>query len=363
MLLRFLYQTKIYDLLAKGESVKQYLHNQNKKYYIHHVFKTIHGSVRFVKKQTFNSITLISLMKKHILITGATGMIGRKLLDELHKAGHTISVLSRKSRKIKNAKVYVWDIYKQQIDLDCMTGIDTVIHLAGENIAEQKWTKERKQQLIESRTLSAKLLQKAIIDTNAPVEHFISASAVGYYGNRGDDILTEDDESGSDFLAKCCRLWEEAVEEGSSLNMRIVKLRLGVILAKGSGALASLEKPIRYLAGAALGSGMQWMPWVHIDDVVEMFKAAVEHEEFNGTYNACAPFPVTNATLTKAVAKQLHRPVWPFSVPEKIMEMIMGKMSAIVLNSTNTSAQKILNAGFEFKFTHLEDALTDIYKK
>ena len=302
-------------------------------------------------------------MKKHILITGATGMIGNKLLNELHKRGHTISILSRRSRNLRNAKVFTWDIYQQQIDLECMNGINTIIHLAGENIAEKKWTKERKQQLIESRALSARLLHKAILETNTAVKTFISASAVGYYGDRGDDILTEDSGSGSDFLAKCCKLWESAVEEGSSLNMRIVKFRLGVILAKDAGALASLEKPVRYFAGAALGKGTQWVPWVHIDDTVAMFTDAVENEVFNGTYNACAPFPVTNTTLTKAVAKQLHRPVWPFNIPEKIMEMIMGKMSAIVLNSTNTSAQKLLDTGFKFKFTHLEDALNEIYQK
>ncbi|TCD02561.1 TIGR01777 family oxidoreductase [Pedobacter psychroterrae] len=302
-------------------------------------------------------------MKKHILITGATGTVGKKLISELHASGHTISILSRKPSAIKNAKVYVWDVYKQQIDLNCLTGVDTVIHLAGENIAEKKWTKERKQQIIESRTFSTALLYKAIKETNAPVKTFISASAVGFYGSRGDEILTEDASSGTGFMATCCKLWEDAVDEGTSLGLRIVKFRIGVILAKGEGALASLEKPIRFFAGAALGSGTQWMPWVHIDDITAMFKNAVENSAFNSTYNACAPFPVTNATLTKVVAKQLHRPVWPFNVPEKVLEMILGKMSAVVLNSTNTSAQKILDTGFEFKFTHLEDALADIYQK
>lgn len=302
-------------------------------------------------------------MKKHILITGATGTIGKKLISELHASGHTISILSRKPRPIKNAKVYVWDVYKQQIDLNCLTDVDTIIHLAGENIAEKKWTKERKQQIIESRTFSTALLYKAIKETNAPVKTFISASAVGFYGNRGDEILTEDASSGTGFMAICCKLWEDAVDEGTSLGLRIVKFRIGVILAKGEGALAALEKPIRFFAGAALGSGAQWMPWIHIDDITAMFKNAVENSAFNSTYNACAPFPVTNATLTKAVAKQLHRPVWPFNVPEKVLEMILGKMSAVVLNSANTSAQKILDTGFEFKFTHLEDALADIYQK
>lgn len=302
-------------------------------------------------------------MKKQILITGATGMIGKKLINVLLQLGHNISILSRKPRNIKNVTVYTWDVYKQQIDADCMKGIDTVIHLAGEGIADKKWTKERKQQIIDSRVLSTQLLYKTIKETNAPVSTFISASAVGYYGNRGDEILTEQSATGTGFMAKCCKLWEDSVDEGQALNLRIVKLRVGVILGKGEGALASLEKPILFFAGAALGSGKQWMPWVHIDDIVAMFKKAVDDEDFKGTYNACAPFPVTNATLTKAVAKQLHRPVWPIKVPEKVLEMILGKMSAVVMNSTNTSAQKLLDTGFNFKFTHLEDALADIYKK
>ena len=290
-------------------------------------------------------------------------MIGYKLIAELHKRGHTISILSRKARIIENAKVFLWDVDKQEIDLKCMTGVDTIIHLAGENISEKKWTKERKQELIHSRTASAKLLYKAISATNSPIETFISASAVGYYGNRGDEILQENSGSGTGFMATCCKLWEDAVDEGIYLDLRIVKFRIGVILAKGKGALASLEKPIRFFAGAALGSGSQWMPWVHIDDIITMFSDAVDDEHFEGTYNACAPFPVTNATLTKAVARQLKRPVWPFNVPEKVLEMLLGKMSAIVLNSTNTSAQKMLDTGFSFKFTHLDNALSDIYKQ
>ncbi|HKG07668.1 MAG TPA: TIGR01777 family oxidoreductase [Pedobacter sp.] len=302
-------------------------------------------------------------MKKHILITGATGMVGKKLIQTLHEKGHEINVLSRKKGNIKHAKIYLWDVYNDKIDPECIEGIDTVIHLAGENIAEQKWTKERKQRIIDSRVKSAQLIQKLIKDTNAPVKAFISASAVGYYGDCGDEILTETSSNGYGFLAECCKLWEESVDKGKSLGLRIVKFRIGVVLGSGEGALAALDKPIRYFAGAPLGSGRQWIPWVHVDDIVSMFAAAVDDPRINGAYNACAPFPVTNETLTKAVAKAVHRPVWPVHVPEKILEMILGKMSIIVLTSTNTSTQKLLDEGFIFKYTHLEDALTDIYKK
>lgn len=302
-------------------------------------------------------------MKKHILITGATGLIGKKLIKALQEKGHIISILSRKPGKIKNVIVHLWNVYKQQIDPACIHGVDTVIHLAGEGIADKKWTKERKQKLIDSRVRSAQLLHKLIKDSNAPVRTFISASGVGYYGDCGDEILTEGSSNGYGFLAECCKLWEEAADRGKSLGMRIVKFRIGFILAAGEGALTSLDKPIRLFAGAPLGSGKQWVPWVHIDDIISMFTAAVDDPSINGAYNACAPFPVTAETLTKAVAKALRRPVWPIHVPEKVLEMILGQMSSVVLISNNTSAQKLLDEGFNFKYTHLEDALADIYKK
>jgi len=301
-------------------------------------------------------------MKNQILITGATGMLGKKLINALHESGHRVSVLTRKATSIKNATVYLWDVYKQTIDPNCLQGIDTIIHLAGENIAEKKWTKERKQQIIDSRVMSAQLLYKTIKETQAPVKTFISASAIGYYGNRGDEILTEESGSGTGFLSRCCKLWEEAVDEGTSPDLRIVKFRIGFVLGKSEGGLAALERPIRYFVGAPLGSGKQWTPWVHIDDIVNMFLTAAENPSYQGAYNACAPFPVTNETLTKAIAKTIKRPVWPIHVPEKVLEMILGKMSILPLISTNTSAQKLLDAGFIFKYTHLEDALTDIYK-
>lgn len=302
-------------------------------------------------------------MKKHILITGGTGLVGKKLITALHLAGHSISLLTRKSKPVKHAKIYLWDVYKNQIDPACIEGVDTVIHLAGENIAEKKWTKERKQKIINSRVMSAELLQKLIKDTNAPVRSFISASAVGYYGDCGDEILTEHSSNGYGFLAECCKLWEDAVDKGRSLGMRIVKFRIGFIMAKKEGALAAMDKPIRLFAGAPLGSGRQWIPWVHIDDIVRMFSNAVNDIQYNGAYNACAPYPVTNETLTKAIAKILHRPVWPIHIPEKLLEMILGKMSDVVTISNNTSAQKLLDEGFRFKYTHLEEALINIYKK
>lgn len=300
-------------------------------------------------------------MNKHILITGATGMVGKKLIQILMEKGHQISVLSRKAIRIKDVKVYLWDIYESKIDPQCLSGIDTIIHLAGENIAGGKWTDARKKKIIDSRVLSAQLLYNTIQEQNAPIKTFISAAAVGYYGDAGDEVLTEESPNGSGFLAECCAKWEAAADQGLSMGIRVVKWRIGVILAKQGGALKAMEQPIRYFFGAGLGTGKQWVPWVHLDDILEMFTLSAEKENYAGAYNATAAHPVSNITLTKAIAKQLHRPVWPVNVPEFVLKIILGELSAVVLNSNNTSAQKLLDTGFKFKYSKLELALADIY--
>jgi uncharacterized protein (TIGR01777 family) len=302
-------------------------------------------------------------MNQHILLTGATGMLGKDLIEMLLKQGHTVSVLSRKARQINQVKVFLWDVYKQQIDAKCLEGVDSIIHLAGENISKGKWTDQRKKEIIDSRVLSTQLLYQTIAETKNQVKNFISAAAVGYYGTRGDEILTEESNPGHNFLAKCCIQWEKAVDQGQQLNLRVVKIRTGVVLSKDEGALEAMAKPIRFFAGAPLGNGKQWIPWIHYQDMTQIYLFALNNESLTGAYNASAPFPVTNKAITKAIAKQLHRPVWPFSIPRKALELILGEMSSLALNSTNTSAQKILSSGFKFKYTHIDQALADIYNR
>ncbi|KIO76616.1 cell division inhibitor [Pedobacter lusitanus] len=300
-------------------------------------------------------------MNQHILLTGATGMLGRDLIKTLLKRGDKISVLSRRPQQIDQVKVFLWDVYKQEIDPDCLEGVDSIIHLAGENIAKEKWSDQRKKEIIDSRVLSTQLLYKTITENSNQVKHFISAAAVGYYGSRGDEILTEESNPGNNFLADCCVKWENAIDQGRELGLRIVKIRTGVVLAKDEGALEAMAKPIRFFAGAPLGKGKQWIPWIHYQDMTRIYIHTLDNEALTGAYNASAPFPVTNKEMTKAIAKQLHRPVWPFSVPEKVLQLILGEMSSLVMNSTHTTAQKILSSGFLFRYTHLEEALADIY--
>jgi len=300
-------------------------------------------------------------LKKNILITGASGLIGSRLIKILVEKGHGISVLSRQSKNFNDLKSYTWDVEKQLLDLNAFDGIDTIIHLAGAGIADKRWTQKRKQELVDSRIKSTQLLYKTIKSINAPVKSFISASAVGYYGNRNDEILYEDSASGTGFLADCCKQWEQAVDEGLNLGIRVVKLRIGLVLSKQGGALSELAKPVNFFVGAALGSGKQWMPWIHINDLLSIFEKAVEDFEYSGTFNASSPFPVTNYEFTKILSKKLFRPLWPVNVPEFILKAMLGEMSSVVLNSNRTSSQKLLDMGFRFRYQALESALSEIY--
>lgn len=300
-------------------------------------------------------------MAKQILITGATGMVGKQLIPVLQALGYQISILTRKPTEIKNVKVYLWNVTKQTIDQNSLKGIDTIIHLAGEGIGDKKWTEERKKQIIASRVLSAKLLYQTIKETKAPIKTFISASAVGIYGDRREEVLAEKSANGTGFLSECCIKWEAAADEGTALGIRVVKIRIGLILSKNGGALAAMEKPIKYFAGAPLGNGKQWMPWIHLDDIVGIFTKAVADEQMNGAYNACSPIPVTNKLFTKQLALQLHRPVWPINVPKFALHALLGEMSILPLMSNNTTAQKILDAGYLFKYVNIDEALADIY--
>lgn len=300
-------------------------------------------------------------LKKNILITGASGLIGSRLIKNLLEKGHRISVLSRQSKNFNDFRSYNWDVEKQLIDQNAFDGIDTIIHLAGAGIADKRWTQKRKQELVDSRIKSTQLLYKTIKSINAPIKNFISASAVGYYGNRNDEILYENSSCGTGFLADCCKQWEQAVDEGLNLGIRIVKLRIGLVLSKQGGALTELAKPVIFFVGAALGSGKQWIPWIHLNDLLSIFEEVIEDSEYSGTFNASSPFPVTNYEFTKILSKKLFRPLWPVNVPEFILKALLGEMSSVVLNSNRTSSQKLLDMGFRFRYQALDSALSEIY--
>lgn len=300
---------------------------------------------------------------KNILITGATGLIGSRIVRSLQQRGHSIKILTRDPSRVINAEAFHWDIESGHIDAKCLQDIDTIIHLAGAGIADKRWTKKRKQEIVDSRVKSTKLLFDTIEKTGAKIETVISASGAGYYGHRGDEVLTEESSNGTGFLAECCKQWEDAIDEGNKFCNRIIKLRIGIVLTRHGGALVELEKPITFFAGAALGSGKQWIPWIHLYDMISIFEKAVEDPEFNGVYNTSSPFPVTNSEFTRALARKLVRPVWPVNVPEFVLRSLLGEMSEVVLISDRNSAQKLLDSGFQFRYPALEDALTEIYSQ
>lgn len=302
-------------------------------------------------------------MAKNILIAGATGLVGQQLVSKLLANGYQVSILARKPTSRTDVKVFTWDVYQQSIDYNALNGIDTIINLTGEGIADKPWTQERKQQIIDSRVKAAELIFKAVAATNASIESYISASAVGIYGDRADEILDEESLPGTGFMADCCLAWEKAADKGIALGIRVVKIRIGIVLSEKGGALPTMEKPVKLFAGAALGSGKQWMPWIHLDDLVNIFIKAVADQNMFDAYNAAAPSPVTNQTFTKTLGKVLHRPIWPFNVPKFVLKAILGEMSILPLISTNTSAQKILNTGFQFGYLDLEETLKAIYER
>lgn len=298
---------------------------------------------------------------KNILITGGGGFIGRHLIKRLQADGHQVSVLSRNPEGVKGMKAFYWNPKKQEIDRNCLSGINTIIHLAGEGIADKRWTESRKQEIIDSRTLSIGLLYQVLQETRMSVDSVISASAVGYYGDRGEELLTEGSTKGTGFLADCCQQWEEAVDYGMKLGFRVVKFRIGLPLSEEGGALMEFKKIVRSYMGSDLGNGRQWYPWIHIDDLVEMFVRAVDDSAYQGTYNACAPYPVRNHEFTKEVAKALHRPLWPLKVNKALLNIVLGEKSNLILMSSNTSSRKVEDQGYEFRYKTIQDALSNIF--
>jgi len=299
----------------------------------------------------------------HILITGGTGLLGKQLTAALLQKGYSVCHLSRKPGKNPDVTTYLWDINKGTIDPACIKGVDIIVHLAGEGIADEKWTDERKQQLIESRTKSIALIYNLLKSKAHKVTSVVSASGIGYYGDSGNELMTEDSPPSPAFIGQCCVKWEQAVDEGSTLDLRIVKFRTGVVLTKEGGALPKLAMPIRFGVGAALGSGKQWVPWIHMQDVIAMYLLGIEDDSLSGVYNMAAPFPVTNEHLTQAVARQLKKPLWLPHVPAFALKLFLGEMSTVVLGSTKVSPAKIEKSGFQFKYITLGDALEEIYGK
>lgn len=300
----------------------------------------------------------------NILITGATGLVGNKLVSSLKKDNHSIHYLSTSKSKLKNElnyKGFYWNPSTGEIDKKAFEDVSIIIHLAGASISK-KWTKAYKKEIIESRVEGANLIFETLKSTPNKVERFISASAVGIYPNDLNYIYHENNtQIDNSFLGEVTELWEKSANQFKSLSILVSIVRIGVVFAKESGALVEMTKPIKYGLGAVLASGKQYVSWIHVDDLVAIFKYVID-TNLKGVYNAVSPYPITNEELTKAIATTLHKPLFLPNVPKFILNFLLGEMHIILTNSQNVSCRKILDAGFQFQFASLNKSLQNLLK-
>jgi uncharacterized protein (TIGR01777 family) len=293
---------------------------------------------------------------RNILITGGSGLVGQRITALLEKKGYEVAWLSRSPQ---DRKTFLWNVEKGEIDSEAMEWADEVVHLAGAGVAEKRWTPERKKLILESRTQSTQVLLTAIKNAQSKPSTFISASAVGYYGfNTGTALVDENSPAGNDFLAEVVIAWENEVKKMESLQLRTVLLRIGIVLDAEGGALGEMLKPP---VAAPLGTGDQWMSWIHVEDLARMFVFALEKTTLQGVFNAVGPHPATNQQLTKEAAIAKRKPYVGIGVPGFALKLVLGEMAAMVLGGNRVSSQKIQKAGFEFEFPVLKNALKDLF--
>lgn len=304
-------------------------------------------------------------MKKNVLISGGSGFIGSHLTGLLIAKGYSVSILSRSEKQNKgDVFYYKWDVANQTIDENAVLNADYIIHLAGENIAEKRWTPKRKAAIIDSREKSTQLLYSVLKKNNKKLDAFISASAIGIYGAvNGEEICTENTPYVNDFLGYTCQKWEGAIDFIENLNIRTVKIRTGLVLGKNDGFLKKLIPLFKFRLGSALGSGKQYMPWIHVDDLCNIYLQAVLNPNMEGPYNAAINDNTTNTIFSKTMARIFGYSIWLPNVPAFVLKLVMGEMAVIVLTGRRVSSDKIEQTGFQFKFKNLEEALKDCLTK
>ncbi len=304
-------------------------------------------------------------MKKNVLISGGSGFVGRSLTTLLLAKGYSVSILSRSEKQNKgDVFYYKWDVAKQTIDEEAVLNADYIIHLAGENIAEKRWTAKRKAAIIDSREQSTLLLYSVLKKNNKKLDAFISASAIGIYGAvNGEEICKEDMLPANDFLGYTCQKWEESLDFIENMNIRTVKIRTGLVLGKNDGFLKKLISLFKFRLGSALGSGKQYMPWIHVDDLCSIYYQVIVNPEMSGAYNAAVNDNTTNTIFSKTLACVFGYSIWLPNVPAFVLKLVMGEMAVIVLTGRRVSSEKIEQAGFQFQFKNLEGVLRNCLTK
>ncbi|WP_394774765.1 TIGR01777 family oxidoreductase [Flavobacterium sp.] len=298
-------------------------------------------------------------MAKNILLTGGTGFIGKNLTDLLIENGFSVSILSRSDRKNTPAITYYkWDLTRDYIDEEAILNADYIIHLAGEGIVEKRWTAKRKKDITESRTKPVDLIFSVLEKHNKMLDAFVSASAVGIYGAiTNDNICTENASPANDFLGITCQEWEKAVDKINSLGIRTVKVRTGIVLGKDEGFLKKIVPSFKLGFGTILGTGKQYVPWIHIDDLCQIYLKAVQHDKMSGPYNSCVTDDTTNESLSITLANLFGYKIWLPKAPAFVLKIVLGEMSLAVLEGQRVSSEKLKKMDFEFEFTNLESAL------
>ncbi|MBA2250760.1 MAG: TIGR01777 family protein [Chitinophagaceae bacterium] len=300
-----------------------------------------------------------------ILITGGTGLIGKTLTRYLNDKGYAVIILTRKKNELSLDPMIQyanWDIEMQKIDGEAISNADYIIHLAGAGVMDKRWSAKYKTEILESRTKSSALILKGLRENNNKVKVVVSTSAIGWYGEDPKPLqnkkgFIETDPPDKNFLGETCRLWEESIAPVTDMNIRLAKLRLGIVLSNDGGALEEFKKPLRFGIAAILGSGKQMISWIHIEDVCRMFLYAIENE-ISGSFNAVAPEPVTNKKLTLTLAGKLRKQFYiPVHVPQFILKLMLGQRSIEILKSATVSCEKIKKEGFIFLYPSIEAAL------
>lgn len=296
-----------------------------------------------------------------ILIGGGSGLIGERLSVLLTEAGHEVRHLSRKPRPFALFKTYEWDIYEQTYDPEAFVNLTHVINLAGAGIADTRWTENRKKLIIESRTKSTELLQKAILKHSPKLKAYIAGTANGYYGHRGDTWLNEDNKPGKGFLSTSTQNWEAAVHQlTKATNLPTLIIRTGIVLSTQGGALPKMLLPLKAFTSTYFGDGSQYYSWIHLDDICRIFMRGVTDDSFRGIYNGSAPEPATNKQLAQALIDATGKSAVLVPAPAFAMRLAFGEMADTILNSTRTSANNLIAKGFIFEFPDLVTAIQDL---
>ncbi len=299
-----------------------------------------------------------------ILISGGTGLVGKALTKRLIIEGHDIRILSRNPQSSSQLKSFYWNVEKNEIDEKAFEGVEHIVHLAGSGIADKRWTNARKQDIIDSRVNSMKLITNVVKKKNIKLKSFVGASAIGIYGmTTSEKIFSEIDNGMDDFLTQSCTKWENSYQQIQTLSSKNCIIRIGVVLSKDGGALKKLLPLFQLGLGSAVGSGKQYMPWIHIEDLVSVFHEALFNSNYNGIYNAVSSEKTTSDSFSKQLAKSLSKPFFLPRVPAFVLKLLFGEMANVLLEGSLISNQKLIHAGFQLKYPALSEALQEIVAK